>query len=654
MKKTLKLRLIFWIWGTTIILFSILTYINYTYSRNEVEAYIKENAYNIARYYAKNFEYKFSRTAIIPEMAATHLKTSLRDSKEGEIKEYLLDILEENPHIYGSCIAFEPYEFNQEKEFFAPYYYFKDKKPAFVELGEKKNYDYLNQSWYTSAKEKGEPLWSEPYFDTGGGDTVMITYSVPFYYNSKFKGVVTADLCLKEMNEEIRKEDLLISGYIFIVSKEGAFLSCPDKKEILKGNIYNYDKQLASLMTSGEEGFIEAKDPFNSDNSWISFYPVKSSGFSIAVVYPEDEVMMAVYNLQKENIITASIGLIILLIIIILISNSIVRPLSSFVEDVNKLSYGELDQAAPLSEDANYNLTSFLRNTHDVSHRISVNTPIYEVRALETSFNNMICSLKKYIHENQSITAEKERMEKELSIAREIQMSVSPRKFPAFPDRKDIDIFGKTSPAKEVGGDFYDFFLIDEEHLGFLIGDAAGKGVPAAIFMAVSRAFLKATALKGYKPGECLKDANNLLCSEDYMDMFITVFYGILNTSTGKLVYSNGGHNPPYLIKDGTIENLEIASGPALGIFDGADYKTVETVMEKGNGLFLYTDGVDEAFDPEENLFTSERLEKILKEMEDFSPQKSIRKIYREVKKFAKGAPQADDITMVAIKHIGN
>jgi len=404
-------------------------------------------------------------------------------------------------------------------------------------------------------------------------------------------------------------------------------------------------------MTSGEDGFLETIDPCKSEKSWIIFYPVKGANFSIGIVYTEEEVLGAIYDLQEESIVTGFAGLIILLIVIIIIANSIVRPITQFVNSVNKIAYKDLTEGISM-DTQEYNLTTFLKTpTAEQTYKIKIDTSLYEVKTLETSFNNMIKSLKKYILENQNITAEKERIENELAIARDIQMAVSPRKFPAFPDRKDIDIFGKTIPAKEVGGDFYDFFFIDKENLGFMIGDAAGKGVPAALFMAVSRAFLKATALKGHKPGECLKYVNELLCSENYMDMFITVFYGILNTSSGTLRYSNGGHNPPCLIKKDGIEKMEIASGPALGIFDMADYKTVETVIKKGDGLFLYTDGVDEATDPEENLFSFDRMNKILQDMETFSTEGAIKKMYTEIKKFARGAPQADDITMVALKY---
>lgn len=652
MKKTLKARLILWIWGTAIVIFAAILYINYIFSRNDMKRNLRLNAETLARYYAKNFEEEFSQSVAIPRMTSIYLETSFEDINERDVKEYIKQTLKKNPHIYGSTIAFEPYSFIPDKKYFAPYYYNKEGKLAYVQLGSEE-YDYFNLDWYKIPKEKSEDLWTEPYFDEGGGNIIMTTYSCPFYYKKEFKGIATVDVSLMKLTEEISKENVSFSGYVFIVSKKGVFVSFPDKDQILKGNIYNYNKELAKKMTSGEEGFIKTIEPLRKENSWIIYKPIKGADFSIGIVYPERMVIAGLYSLQQEVIMTGFAGLVVLLIVIIILSNSIVRPLTSLVEAVNRLGRGGL-QISPEDQKERCTFTSFLREpaAEEKDTKISIDTNIYEVQTIEISFNNMVDSLKKYIQENQRITIEKERIENELTIAREIQMSVSPTNFPAFPERKDIDIFGKTTPAKEVGGDFFDFCFIDKERLAIVIGDATGKGVPAAIFMAVSRAFLKSTALKGYEPGECLRTVNDLLCSENYMDMFITVFYGVLNTSTGDLFYCNGGHNPPWIVKKDKIEKLEIASGPALGMFEEANYKTVKTRLEKSELIFTYTDGVDEAMDSFGNLFTNGRLKEILEKSYGFSPSDTVNKVQSAVEIFSEGAEQADDITMLAVKRM--
>lgn len=250
---------------------------------------------------------------------------------------------------------------------------------------------------------------------------------------------------------------------------------------------------------------------------------------------------------------------------------------------------------------------------------------------------------------------EKERIGSELRIASEIQRSILPRTFPPFPDREDFDLYADTIPAREMGGDFYDFFLLDAERLGLVVADVSGKGVPAAIFMAVSRTMLKATALQGVSPGDCLKHVNDLLCPENDSAMFVTVFYGILNTRTGEFEYGNAGHNPPYrMVRDGGIEPLENPKGMALGVMENLRYRVSRTVLRPGDGLFLYTDGVTEAMDAEGNLFGASRLEALLRRLDGAASLDLVRATVAEVRAYSGEAPQADDITLLALRYRGS
>ena len=244
-------------------------------------------------------------------------------------------------------------------------------------------------------------------------------------------------------------------------------------------------------------------------------------------------------------------------------------------------------------------------------------------------------------------------LHKELEVASNIQKSIVPRKFPPFPERKDFEILAAMTPAKEVGGDFFDFFLIDAERLGFVIGDVSGKGVPAALFMAVSRTLLKATALRGVPPEQCLEAMNQVLTSESVSNMFVTVFYGILNTRTGEVAYCNGGHNPPYILRGGgRIEAMEMTGGLVLGVFGKATYEAKQIMLQAGDGLFLYTDGITEAMDGDNNEFTEGRLEHCLKRWHGSPMGELIQRVISEVKTFANGAPQADDMTMLVLRYL--
>jgi sigma-B regulation protein RsbU (phosphoserine phosphatase) len=258
----------------------------------------------------------------------------------------------------------------------------------------------------------------------------------------------------------------------------------------------------------------------------------------------------------------------------------------------------------------------------------------------------------------QARLAEIEQSEKlrarELEHASLIQRSMLPVRMPPFPDRKDFDLHGSMTPAKEVGGDLFDCFLLDEEHLGFAIGDVSGKGVPAALFMAVARTLLRASAQNQKSPGEVFTYMNHALVESNEAGMFVTFFYGVLNTRTGELHYANAGHNPPYIFSDnGVASQLPGKSGPMLGVFDGREYTTLSTRIEPGQGVLLYTDGVTEAVDKNREFFGEERVESYLAQAPPHA-EPLVRGLHAAVQNFANGMPQADDITVLAIMYLGD
>jgi phosphoserine phosphatase RsbU/P len=242
----------------------------------------------------------------------------------------------------------------------------------------------------------------------------------------------------------------------------------------------------------------------------------------------------------------------------------------------------------------------------------------------------------------------------ELEHAAQIQQSILPHKFPAFPDRKDFELHAAMVPAKEVGGDFFDFFLLDAEHLGFVIGDVSGKGVPAALFMAVSRTLLRAFAQHRASPGECLAYMNSNLTAQSDSAMFTTVFYGILDTRTGELQFANGGHNRPYVLAvNGNPRPLSDESGPIVGIMDGFSYETYAGRLAPGETLVLYTDGVTEARDNKDEFFGDKRLEDLLSAHCAEPVPQLVASLHAAVQEFATGVPQADDITVLALRFVG-
>jgi sigma-B regulation protein RsbU (phosphoserine phosphatase) len=248
---------------------------------------------------------------------------------------------------------------------------------------------------------------------------------------------------------------------------------------------------------------------------------------------------------------------------------------------------------------------------------------------------------------------EKERLEEGLKLAHDIQMSMLPKTFPPFPERRDLDIFAAITPAKKVGGDFYDFFFLDENRLCFAIGDVSGKGVPAALFMAVVKTLFKAIAGRVQNPGEILSTVNREICRDNDSQMFTTLFCGILDTRTGEIRYSNGGHNPPYHLSRAGVQQVPKTGGRVLGLLEETTYAGSRLVLGPGETLLLYTDGVTEALDPAEQFFSERRLESILTQINFASAREQIEYLTREITLFAADAEQADDITTLAIRFLG-
>ena len=291
-------------------------------------------------------------------------------------------------------------------------------------------------------------------------------------------------------------------------------------------------------------------------------------------------------------------------------------------------------------------------NNHEAGREMRAVRSKNEIGVLATSVQKMEVEIIQYIDNLTRVTAEKERIGAELSIATQIQADMLPSIFPPFPENEDqLDIAAQMTAAKDVGGDFYDFFRIDDDRIGFVIADVSGKGIPAAIFMAVSRTLIRATGIRGGSPAECMRYVNELLAKESVDCMFVTVFYGIYNIQTGEITYCNAGHNPPYLLKhDGSVGPLPMSKDPMVGAVEGLSYHEQKIQLEKGDALFMFTDGVTEAMNASLEEFGEQHLEQTLQQADGKSCQEVIDAVNGEVKTFVEEAEQSDDITMLVLK----
>ncbi|MCX6356978.1 MAG: SpoIIE family protein phosphatase [Candidatus Aureabacteria bacterium] len=637
-RSGIAFRLIVAILAACAVIFTGIFSYSYYCSRRLILKKIEENAHNLALRTVNRIEIVLRSVEKIPQNVAYAMEESSY-TRDGLLK-MLRTVVENNPEIYGSTISFEPYLFDRGLRLFGPYYYKPEGKLSFVYLDE--TYDYPVWDWYTTPRKTGAPVWTEPYFDKGGGNIIMSTYSVPFYRSidgeKQFAGVVTADVYLSWLQDIVSSVKIGSTGYAFLISKNSIIVTHPRKELIMKATLRGIAEarndarlvEVAREMMSGKSGFVPSRSIATGRPCWIAYEPVPSTGWSLGIIFPQGELMADVYTLSRIVVLLGCGGMLVLVTVIVVISRTITRPLRVLAGATDDIARGNLD----------FTLPPFGAGD--------------EVGALASSFISMRDSLKRYIRELTETTAAKERMESELTIARDIQMSMLPKQSPPFPGRRELDIHAVLEPAREVGGDLYDYFFLDDGRLCFLVGDISGKGVPAALFMAMTITLIKATARQVTHPEEILARVNRQLTYQNDSCMFVTLFCGVLNTATGELSYSNAGHNPPLLVRRvNGIEEVAGASGTVLGIDEKAVYARGETRLAPGDALVMYTDGVTEAFDGEREMFSEERLKAAVKACRGESAGAIAACVLRGVGEFVGGAPQSDDLTIVVIRYAG-
>ncbi len=640
MNKRLAYKLSISILSAVILIFFMILLYNYYISRKLILTNVKENTKNLTSSAINKSEGFFRVIEKITKNISYLICDN--DKSENEIKNILSNIVKNNDEICGSCLAYEPYKFKSNIEYFAPYFYKKADTLLYKNLAEDE-YNYPAWGWYHNPIEKCKPLWSEPYFDKGGGNELMTTYSVPFYRpNGKTDsliGVITADVSLKWLQEVVSQVKIFETGFAFLISETGTIITYPDTNYVMKESIFSLAekfkdpdlKKVGEEMIAGHEDFVPISSALFKGKSWVYYTHLKNNNWSLGFVFPENELYADLYKLNQTLILMAAIGLALLLILIIVISNRVTRPLHALAMIAEGFGTGNFDIDIPPSQSSD------------------------EVGSLNKSFVRMQTALKKYVENLKLTTSAKEKIESELKIAREIQMGMIPGKFPAFPGRKEFDIYGFIEPAKEVGGDLYDFFFIDDDRLCFAIGDVSGKGTPAALFMAVTTTIMRAEGqIAGLNTSSIIERMNTYLCNNNEGNLFVTLFLGILNVPTGEVEYVNAGHNKPFVIKsNGVVSELDTSHCIPLGINLNLSHTTNTFKLEKGDTIFLYTDGVSEAFNIHDQQYSIKKISELLLNLANHAPIELIHHIVDDVKAFSHDTEQSDDISVLAIQYYG-
>ena len=551
---------------------------------------------------------------------------------------YSRGLLLNNPDFYNCSIAFEPYYFKDKGRYFSAYTRHVADSIRTIQGGSD-NYQYFFVDWYLMPQLLGKPCWTEPYMDldvaTNTSEMVTSYCQTITDKQGQLIGVINISLSLNWLSQTISAVKPYPNSYSIMIGRGGTYFVHPDTTKITRQTIFTQtleqpDTALAALghaMQRGEEGMkhmnIDGKD------SYVFYKPLGQTGCSMAIVCPESDIFSGFDRLRRTVMIIVAIGLLLMLYMFIRIITRELKPLQRLADEAETIASGQFDAELP----------DFQR--------------IDEIGQLSQSFGNMQQSLVRYIDELKNTTAQKASIESDLRIASDIQMGMLPVKFPTKDDHDDVQLYASLTPAKEVGGDLFDFYFRDEK-LFFCIGDVSGKGVPASLFMAVTRSTFRTVSAHESMPDRIVTTMNKTIADMNKNHMFVTLFVGVLDLPTGRLHYCNAGHDAPLLIGAGVGE-LPCDPNIPVGFRPKWKYSLQEAQIFTGTTIFLFTDGLTEAMDAKKALFQMDRVNEVAVRAlanQKQEPRQLISQMTEAVHQFVGDAEQSDDLTMMAIQYI--
>ena len=552
------------------------------------------------------------------------------------LMDYSRSTVQGNPFLNGCSISFEPYYFEGQK-YFSAYSSNTDGVVETIQEGDD-DYQYFYLDWYLLPKLLNQPCWTEPYNDWEIGDDkslqtqMQVSYCKPLTAaDGKYLGGISLDISLQWLSETILSVRPYPNSYSFLIGRGGTYLVHPDADKLFYQTLFTEgldhpDPEMDALgqaMINLEEG-MKILD-VDGVKSYVFYRPLKGTGWSVGLICPEKEIFSGFNRLRNATLGFLLLGLLFMLPVCFYVIRNRLKPLSTLANHTEKIASGNFNEA----------LSQIDRED--------------EIGTLSRSFGHMQTSLVKYIQELTATTAQRERIEGELQIARDIQMGMIPRTFPPFPERKDIDLYAAMNPAREVGGDLYDYF-IQNEKLFFCIGDVSGKGVPASLFMAVAHNLFRVVGQHIPSPAEIAKQLNETLCQDNEQMMFVTMFIGVIDLRTGSLTYCNCGHNPPVILDGKDCTFMQCQSNTPVGAVPGWVFQEQHIPNIKGKALFLYTDGLNEAENRRHEEFGNERLMQTLSAAPQNRAEDIVRYLLDAVTQHVRGAEASDDLTLLCLK----
>ncbi len=551
---------------------------------------------------------------------------------------YSRGMLLNNPDFYNCSIAFEPYYFKEKGRYFSAYTKHIGDSLRTIQGGSD-HYQYFFTDWYLMSQLLGKPCWTEPYMDldVATNTSEMVTSYCQTIKNREGQviGVINTSLSITWLSKTISEVKPYPNSYSIMIGRGGTYFVHPDTTKITRQTIFTQtlehpDTAMTALgyaMQRGEEGVKHMN--IDGKESYVFYKPLGQTGCSMAIVCPESDIFSGFDRLRRTIMTIVTVGLLLMLYLFIRIITRELKPLRRLAKEAETIASGQFDAVLP----------DFQRTD--------------EIGQLSHSFGNMQQSLVKYIDELKTTTAQKASIESDLRIASDIQMGMLPEKFPTKNDRDDVQLFASLTPAKEVGGDLFDFYFRDDK-LFFCIGDVSGKGAPASLFMAVTRSAFRTVSAHETMPNHIVETINKTIADMNKMNMFVTLFVGVLDLPTGLLLYCNAGHDAPLLVGAGVGE-LPCDSNIPVGFMPDWEYTLQEAEIYAGTTIFLFTDGLTEAMNAENEEFQMDRITAVATQAlanQQQEPRQLISLMTDAVHAFVGEAEQSDDLTMMGIQYI--
>ena len=632
-RRSFSARLSLWVVSFAALVFLGATAYFFTVSRR----YVREEAILRATQVVENSVLRLNNILEDVQLSADNLEWLVyRHLDEPEMMmEYSRITVQGNPVLSGCSISFEP-DYFEGRHYFSAYSGYIGGTLRTEQEGDD-DYQYFYLDWYLQPKLLNQPCWTEPYSDWEQGDAEdrqtqrMVSYCKPLTTAEGYIGGISLDISLKWLSDNLSPVKPYPNSYSILISRGGTYLVHPDPDKLFYQTIFTEglidskpaQDELGKSMLELEAGFRRLE--IDGVRSYVFFTPLKATGWSMAIVCPESDIFGRFNRLRWFITTIDLLGLLLLFFSCFQVIRKTMRPLSDLARQAEEIASGHFDTVLPAS------------------------TQPDELGTLTRSFADMQSSLVTYMDELTRTTANKVRIEGELQIARDIQMGMIPQVFPPFPDRKDIDLYASMEPAREVGGDLYDYF-IQGGRLYFCIADVSGKGVPASLFMAVVRNLFRAAGKQELLPDEIARRINDILSDGNEQLMFVTMFIGAIDLETGRLDFCNCGHNPPVVLPlGGKPVFLSCKANTSIGILPDARFEGEYVDGFKDTPLFLYTDGLNEAENPDHELFGSDRLLAILGEPYT-DAETVVKRMQKAISEHVAGADASDDLTMLCLE----